>query len=116
MSAFDFGRKYRLSKKKDFESLRDKSNKLSSTFFIAYSNQSIKPESSIAFSVSKFFGNAVKRNKLKRHLRESFRHSTKLKMKGLKILIVLKKSSKIKIEQLEEIIIDYNNLLKKINY
>lgn len=90
MESFSFGSEFRLKNPADFSYLKKDSRSERSKYVIAYYKKS-RLESSqtrIGFSVSKKVGDAPKRNRIKRILKEAFRHSD-LKEKGLDILFVV---------------------------
>ena len=109
---FSFPKSSRLLKSDDFLYLKEKPNKLSSKFFIAYyKNQKNNLKTSrIGISVSKKVGNAVVRNKIKRQIRENFRQSD-IRFKGLDILTVVKNREGVSSELLLN---DLNKLFTRI--
>jgi ribonuclease P protein component len=85
-----FPKSLRLTQKKDFEHLRERSFKSFVSPLVVYSKDSRLGHSHarVGFSVSKRQGNAVRRNRLKRILRDEFRHSDHIHAKGLDLLVI----------------------------
>ncbi|MAZ49332.1 MAG: ribonuclease P protein component [Halobacteriovoraceae bacterium] len=83
-----FPKDCRLLSKKDFNSLRSDSTRLRSGFlvFIYKENSLGKPR--LGLAISRKFGNAVKRNDLKRRVREKFR-TTNFVGNNLDILVTV---------------------------
>lgn len=70
---FSFPKENRLITKSDFNSLRKDSARLKSGFVVFIYKQNKLSNSRLGLAVSRKFGNAVKRNKMKRITREKFR-------------------------------------------
>lgn len=89
---FSFLSEQRLKTSKDFDNLKRGSRKASSRNLVVYykSTLSAKKVSRLGLSVSKRFGNACFRNKIKRIIREYYRTSSLTKT-GQDMLFVLKK-------------------------
>lgn len=83
---FCFPKSNRLLSKNDFSSLRDGSRFFVSGVIVSYAKKSENDFCRIGIAVSKKYGNAVKRNEFKRHVREIFRK--KISLSGYDILIV----------------------------
>jgi len=79
---------FRLLKKNDFLHLRTGSRFLLSNYLIFYHKTNQGAETRIGISANKKFGNAIKRNRVKRLIRENFRTSD-YKCLGKDILIVI---------------------------
>lgn len=85
-----FPKSFRLIHKKDFEYMRERSKKCSVPPLIAYVKDSRLSHKHvrIGFSVSKKQGNAVRRNRIKRVLREEFRLNPTRNLSGKDVLVV----------------------------
>lgn len=72
---YTFGKEKRLIKQRDFKNVFENGKRIrqSNLTFIILKNQLNMPR--LGISVSKKYGNAVKRNRIKRKLREAFRLS-----------------------------------------
>lgn len=90
MSSCKFPKTNRLLSKEDFSYLKSDSKCEKSKGLMAFykTNKDQSSDSRVGFSVSKKVGNAVKRNLLKRHLRECFRTS-EFKSLGKDVLFVV---------------------------
>lgn len=71
-----FQKKNRIINKNDFESLKNQSHFLHSKSLLAFYKSNSTSLSRIGLSISKKYGNAIKRNRLKRIIRELFRRSS----------------------------------------
>jgi ribonuclease P protein component len=84
---FAFSRASRLRLKKEFEAVFDAGNKTATRELVAWHSRGEDEEKKIGLMVSKKTGGAVKRNRLKRLLREAFRlDRTELK-EGTRLII-----------------------------
>ena len=89
MVSWKFSKSSRLLKKEDFLGLRYDAFKIYGTFLWAYVKERERGRCSrIAMSISKSTGNAVRRNFLKRVVRETFRTSL-YKIENRDILVVI---------------------------
>lgn len=87
MKQFAFSRASRLRLKKEFEAVFDAGNKTATKELVAWHSRGEDEEKKIGLMVSKKTGGAVKRNRLKRLLREAFRlDRTELK-EGTRLII-----------------------------
>lgn len=87
MKQFAFSRASRLRLKKEFEAVFDAGNKTATRDLVAWHSRGEDEEKKIGLMVSKKTGGAVKRNRLKRLLREAFRlDRTELK-EGTRLII-----------------------------
>ena len=74
MTLFRFPKQSRLLKRARFLHLSEHGKKIHTDSFIALVMQGVTPNNRIGITVSKKIGNAVKRNRIKRIIREYFRH------------------------------------------
>ncbi len=87
MKQFAFSRASRLRLKKEFEAVFDAGNKTATRDLVAWHSRGEDEEKKIGLMVSKKTGGAVKRNRLKRLLREAFRlDRTELK-EGTRLIV-----------------------------
>jgi ribonuclease P protein component len=116
---YGFGPEFRLKNPADFDYLKKGARSERSRYVLAYYKKSRlnTQKTRIAFSVSKKVGDAPKRNRIKRILKESFRHSD-LKSSGLDILFVVSPSlykSKDENENAEvELLKSYSQILRRL--
>ena len=108
-----FPKSYRVLLKKDFTYLRDQSRKDFESPLIIYSKRSRLnlSHSRLGISISTKQGNAVKRNRLKRLLREKFRHNPKRHQTPLDILVV----GAHKITDEKQMIQSFSKMLEKLS-
>lgn len=99
----NFLKSNRLLNKSDFQGLRSGSRFFASEIFVYYV-KSIEEQAStrLGIAIPKRFGNACKRNRIKRKIRESFRNS-EFKNSGVDVLVTInfKNISRKKISPLE---------------
>lgn len=89
IKAKSFPRSHKLTKKSDFLRLRSNSRKLVSRHWIVFYQKNGTELPRVATTVSARFGNAVRRNRFKRWIRENFRHH-KEDFKGYDVHFVAK--------------------------
>ena len=87
MKEFAFSRASRLRLKKDFEAVFAAGRKTVTRDLVAWDFLGAGKEKKIGLMVSKKTGNAVKRNRLKRLLREAFRLTGKELKEGTRLII-----------------------------
>lgn len=87
MKEFAFSRASRLRLKKDFEAVFDAGRKTVTSDLVAWHAPGGEKEKKLGLMVSKKTGGAVKRNRLKRLLREAFRLSRKELKEGTRLII-----------------------------
>ena len=83
-----FSKDCRLLSKKDFNSLRSDSTRLRSGFLVFIYKKNLLGKPRLGLAINRKFGNAVKRNHLKRIIREKFR-TTEFSGKNLDILVTV---------------------------
>ncbi len=88
MNSEIFPKEVRLLNKADFTFLKSGSTSNKAKWLMAYSKKTTNKQTRIGISASKKVGNAVKRNKVKRCLREAFRKS-EFKDLGKDVLLVV---------------------------
>jgi ribonuclease P protein component len=88
MSSENFPKEVRLLSKADFGFLKSGSTSSKAKWLMAYSKNSVSKQTRIGISASKKVGCAVKRNTVKRSIREFFRKSD-YKELGKDILLVV---------------------------
>jgi len=98
-SQFSFEKSLRLLNKNDFQNLRSGSRFFISDVLIFYVKPNSRSNDRIGLAITKKYGNAVKRNKIKRLIREAFRKE-KGRFSSVDILVSmnLKKINKSKID------------------
>lgn len=88
MNSENFPKEVRLLNKADFTFLKSGSTSNKAKWLMAYSKKTTNKQTRIGISASKKVGNAVKRNTVKRCIREVFRRS-EFKDLGKDILLVV---------------------------
>lgn len=83
-----FSKDFRLITKSDFQNLRNGSKRYSSGVLLFYLKENNYDHARLGLAISKKAGNAVKRNKIKRKLRDLFRLSP-VKYESKDLLITL---------------------------
>ena len=84
--------KYRIKNNEEFDNIIKNGNKKSNNFFVIYNKDRVLDFSRFGISLSKKFGNAVKRNKYKRILREIIRNNQKKFKNDFDYIIIMKKT------------------------
>ena len=74
MTQFSFQKNKRILKKKDFKRLSKQGKKVLTQYFIALVTKGAADNNRIGITASKRVGNAPERNRVKRLIREYFRH------------------------------------------
>jgi len=111
MKSFPFPKKMRLLNRKDFVNLNRLGKRYHSAHFTVIFNENGLDISRLGITASKKTGNAVKRNRIKRYIREFYRLDKEQFPQGYDIAVVAKKGAdglifrKIK-KELGEIILD----------
>jgi ribonuclease P protein component len=86
-------RKERLRASKDFKCLYRQGSSLSGKHFVVYYKPSDRQTSRLGFSISKKFGNAVKRNQARRRLGDIYRKHDEPKSGSFDMVIVARPSA-----------------------
>lgn len=82
-----------LKKKKDFQAVYSRGKSYANRFLVLYVFRSNEMQGKVGFAAGKKLGNAVKRNRVKRLLRESYRmHQAEIE-EGLSLLLVGRKAA-----------------------
>lgn len=112
MSNFCLPKDARLLKRSQFLTLSKKGEKVHTDYFIAIVLKGNAKNNRLGITVSKKAGNAVKRNRIKRIIREYFRHRKQIITGPMDINIVARKSlTTLSNEQINK---KLDNLFKKI--
>lgn len=93
MKSFSFPRIERLLNRKDFVNLNRSGKRHGTAHFTVISKQNGLGMNRLGITVSKKIGNAVKRNKVKRLIREFYRLNKHRFSQGYEIVIVAKKGA-----------------------
>lgn len=96
MKQFAFPRTSRLRLKKEFEAVFDAGNRTATRDLVAWHSGTGGTEKKIGLMVSKKTGGAVKRNRLKRLLREAFRLTKRELKEGTRLIIYPKAGCQVK--------------------
>ena len=92
-----------LKKKKDFQAVYSRGKSYANRFLVLYVFRSNGFQGKVGFAAGKKLGNAVKRNRVKRLLRESYRmHQSEIE-EGVSLLLVGRKAAlAVKCQELEK--------------
>jgi ribonuclease P protein component len=86
-------KKYRLRRNKDFQYTYNKGRSLGHPLLVLIYRRNNRPESRIGFSITKKYGKAVKRNRIKRQLREILRLQLQQLKHGYDAIFVVRKEA-----------------------
>ena len=86
-------RKCILKKKKDFQAVYSRGESYANRFLVLYVFRSNGFQGKVGFAAGKKLGNAVKRNRVKRLLRESYRLHQEEIEEGISLLLVGRKAA-----------------------
>ncbi|HHU77767.1 MAG: ribonuclease P protein component [Caldicoprobacterales bacterium] len=86
-------KKYRLRRNKEFQYAYRKGKSLGHPLLVLIYRKTRKPQIRIGFSVSRKFGKAVQRNRIKRQLREILRLQLQQLEQGYDIVFVVRKEA-----------------------
>ncbi len=111
--AFSYPRESRLRKKKSFTLCYETGKRFHSTFFLLFVSRSQETHPVTGFAVSRKISNAVKRNRIKRLLREFFRLN-KACLPLASIMVVPKRGQPINSLRLMDIENDLLPLMKRL--
>lgn len=107
LTEFSYPKKFRLINKGDFQNLRSDSRFLVSDLFLAIYKKNEFDNSRLGLAVSKKYGCAVRRNRIKRKVREYFRQN-EIVSNNLDVLITMNlknlNKKKYKEEEVEQLI------------
>lgn len=93
MGLFAFKKEERISKRSEFSDLRLHGKRHSRGNFVVILRKNGRDITRLGIAVSKRVGNSVKRNRIKRLIREVFRHNKQEIPKGYDILIVAREAA-----------------------
>ena len=82
-----------LKKKKDFQAVYSRGKSYANRFLVLYVFRSNGFQGKVGFAAGKKLGNAVKRNRVKRLLRESYRMNQDAIKEGVSLLLVGRKAA-----------------------
>jgi len=107
MGFFTFEKRERITKRREFVNLNLHGKRCYARSFAVISKQNGRDITRLGISVGKKVGNSVKRNRIKRMIREFFRHSKGQIPKGYDIMIVaLKKGDEFPFLKVQEELAD----------
>ncbi len=86
-----FSRKYRLSKSSDFKRVFTKGKRTATPLFVVYSLRNHLPYSRLGIQVKARIGTAVRRNRIKRIVREVFRRIKDESTEALDLVFIAEK-------------------------
>ncbi len=115
LKTYSFQRCHRISSKKDIARFFKKYRTFRGNYLYIKIVQNNLPVGRLLLAITKKAGNAVKRNKIKRCIRESFRHH-KERARGLDLKVSLNnrvKSDDISSQSIEQDFISFTNSLNK---
>ncbi len=102
---------YRLRKRKDFNYIYKKGKSVANQYLVLVYRRSSFYVTRVGFSVSKKFGNSVKRNRIKRQLKEIYRKRIPYVKEGFDLIFVVRKNARdVEFSKLEEAV---DNLLRR---
>lgn len=93
MGPYSFSKKERLLNRKDFVNLNRSGKRINGSHFIIFTGKNRLGITRLGITVSKKVGGAVKRNRVKRLVREFFRLNKGDMEKGMDILVVARKGA-----------------------
>lgn len=102
---------YRLRKRRDFSYTYKKGKSVANQYLVLVYRRTGFYVTRAGFSVSKKFGNSVKRNRIRRQLREIYRKRIPHVKEGYDLIFVVRKNARdVEFSKLEEAV---DNLLKR---
>ncbi len=104
-----------LKKNYEFKNLFSKGKFYYGDFIYMYISKTSKSYNKLGIAISKKQGKAVKRNKIKRLIRENYKNFENRIEKGTNILIVINKEKNIEEITFKDIENNFSNILKKAN-
>jgi len=111
---YTFPKENRILKRTEFLRLQKHGRKIHNKLFLAIADNSVMNRKRIGITVSKKIGNAVRRNRIKRIIREYYRLKNNKFNKNLDINIIAKRS--VAHSNSKDILFNLNNIFNKIEY
>jgi ribonuclease P protein component len=90
---------YRLKKQADYRAVYDRRRSVSDDWLIVYARENDLPHPRLGLSVSRKVGNAVRRNRVRRLLREAFRLTRPELPPGLDLVVIPRRTDGATLEQ-----------------
>ena len=87
-------KRYRLQKNRDFQITYKRGKSLGHPFLVLIFRKTNRPQPRIGISITKKYGNAVMRNRIKRQLREILRGRLDTVKQGYDIVFVVRKEAR----------------------
>lgn len=87
-------KRYRLRKNRDFQYTYKKGKSLGHPLIVLIYRRTNQPFTRVGFSINKKFGKAVKRNRIKRQLREIINNKVQAVRQGYDLIFVVRKDAK----------------------
>lgn len=101
MKRFFFPKRVRLSKNSDFLYLLKAGKSIETPYFVLLYSKNQFSYSRIGVSIKRKFGNAVKRNRLKRWVKEIFRQYSRVLAGNFDLMILTRKKLSLKFEEMK---------------
>ena len=101
MTGYKFSRKMRMKSSKDFEEVYAHKCRAGDKYLLVFAAHNDREFSRLGLSVSRKHGNAVKRNRLKRLMREAFRLSQHELPAGLDLILIPRQGAEADLKQFQ---------------